>query len=333
MKLKCSPPLAAAAGLGTLCMALALFLAVDLTLYWQENKPVLQENARLEAAYQETIEEKKELETQLSDLTARAETAGADAGALRATRGDYLIFTEESLLSPGDYIQTRMVELLEQRQTVERELRAGLADGINEMLGRFGAQEYIPPEPVNLTREALKSGVSAIAGELGGDVAGVLGDVVNAGIDSGGEDLLNTMGAAAAASIGGKLRDGVLNAVGVSGVVSGISTAGELVTSIQDLMDMTPDYALAVTLERASGHAQQVVEVLSDPTADTDALWQAVDEFGQFYGYACAAADLRDQSGLSAIPTQQFYNQVGELEAIDQVLGLYVVLLSEEAAP
>lgn len=333
MKLKCSPSLAVAVGLGVICAALALFLTVRLTLYWRVNGPVLQENARLEAAYQETIGEKKELETQLDGLTSRAEAAHAASEEMRTALGDYLIFAEESPMPSSDYIQTRMVELLERRQTVEGELRAGLTDGINEMLGRFGAQEYIPPEPVDLTQEALKSGVSAIAGEMGGDVAEILGDMVNAGIDSGGEDLLNTLGAAAVESIGGKLRDGVLDAVGVSGAVGAISTAGDIVTSIQDLLDMTPDYALAVTLERASGHAQRMAELLSDPTAGTDVLWQAVDEFGQFYGYACAAADLRDQSGLSAIPTQRFYNQVGELEAIDQVLGLYVVLLSEEAVP
>lgn len=331
-KRKLPAPLLTALILAVTCAALTAFIVVTWTGYQKENAPIIEKNAQLEAELRLRQEENKAAQEQLEQLTAREQTLRSRSGELEAALADYAIFIDRDGPSREEYIQEQMVNLLEQRQDLINGVRSEMTLNLNSFFSAFGAAEYVPPEPINVGREFLKDAVSALAGEMDPPVTDVLGDVASEVIDNGTENILDTAESAALSAIGGKLFDSALEAAGVDGVASAVGSANGALSKLKDIFDSTPDAALALTLQDALGYAGQVTEVLNDPAADAEALRRAVDAYDQFRAYRRAAMDLRDEVGLTGMSELSHYGELARVEAIDQALGIYAILLGEEAA-
>lgn len=333
-KSRVSPPLLVAAALAAVCLALATFICISYFLYQQRNAPIWAENARLEgevAAQNEANASSREalenLEREREALSARVTALGSELGGLER-------FLDEDAPDRATYLQDQMVTLLERRQELVRDIRDRMTLGINGFARTFGAAEFVPPEPVDVSREFLKNSVAAIAEGTDSSAAEVLGDVAQSVIDRDGEDLWDTVSSAALSSIGEKLsgavRDAALDAAGLGGIVSAATSASSFVDTIKSFSHDTPDQALALTLQDALACAQQVTAVLNDPNADTAALRQAVYQYNRFCAYRWAAEDLRNKLGLSTGIGDSLYDDLAQVEAIDQALGVCAILLQKE---
>ncbi len=331
-KRKLPAPLLTALILAGICVVLAAFIAVTWAGFRQENAPIIEKNAQLEAELRLRQEENNAAQEKLEQLTAQEQPLRGRSEELDVAMADYAIFMDQDGPSREEYIQEQMVNLLEQRQDLLNGVRSEMTLNLNSFFSAFGAAEYVPPEPIDVGREFLKGAVSSVAGEMGSTVADVLGDVASEVIDNGTENILDTAEYAALSAIGGKLFDSALEAAGVDGVASAVDAADGALSKIKDIMDHTPNAALALTLQDALGYAGQVTEVLNDPAADAEALRRAVDAYDQFCAYRRAAMDLRDETGLTAMSELSLYGELAQVEAIDQALGIYAILLGEEAA-
>lgn len=330
MKKKMTPPLAAALALAVVCIGLASFIAVTWTGYQRENEPVLAENARLEQERYAAQSHAESSQAELDRLTGQIAEQEEAAQAIHDAVSQYTVFFSEDGPTRTEYIQDRMVELLDRRQTVINEVRGQMAANLNSFSTAFSSQEYVAPEPINVMKEFLKDSVSALAGEFDSAVVDIAGDVITAGID--GEDLKSAALEAIGEKISGTIKDKAVEALGVSDLVSGAAKADETVSTLKDIFDNTPDYALSLTLNQALVYAGQVMAVLNDPAADTGELRQAIYSYNQFISYYRAARNLRDDYSLTDMGEAGLYEQLAEADAIDRALGVYAILLREEGA-
>lgn len=330
MKKRLTPPQLAALGLAAVCMALTLVIAISYANYRRTNGPVLAENARLEGELYAAQDRAEDSQAELDRLTEQLGTYEERTRDIRDAVGQYSIFFSDAGPSREEYIQDRMVELLDRRQAVISSVRGQMAAGLNSFSTAFSGQEYVAPEPINVMKEFLKDSISDLAGSLDSTVADVAGDVALAGLD--GEDLKS----AALESIGGKIsgtvRDKAAETLGISGLVSGAEQAGSALSALKSVFDNTPDYALSLTLSQALQYARQVAAVLDNPSAGTEDLRQAVYSYNQFTGYYQAARNLRDEYSLSDIEEASLYGELAQVDAIDRALGVYTILLQKEGA-
>lgn len=331
-KRKLSAPLLTALILAGVCAVLAILIAVTWVGFQKKNAPILEENARWEEELRLRQEENEAAQERLDALASQEQPLQDHLKELDAALEEYAIFFDADGPSREAYIQEQMVDLLERRQTLMNNIRSEMTLNLNAFFSTFGAAEYVPPEPIDVGREFLQGAVSSLAGEMGSPVTDVLGDVAAEVIGNESEDILDTVGSAALSSIGEKLSDSVLEAAGVDGVVSAADSASGVLSEWKNILDATPNAALALTLQDALGYADQVTEALNDPTADVETLRRAVEAYDQFCAYRRAATDLRDETGLSAMSELSLYGELAQVEAIDQALGIYAILLEEEAA-
>lgn len=328
-------PTMVALGIAAVCVCLGTAVGIRWMSFQWKNAPIVTENARLEEELAKAVEAAETQAGELEELNMRTGELRRQTDAIRVELADY-----QPLLAEGEssqeYIETQMVELLERRQELVQMVRDDMSASLGRFFSSFGAGEYVAPEPIDIPRELLKDTVSAITGQISSPAGGVVGDAVTAAIDSGGEDLWDNVSAATVESIGsaitGAAQDAVTDAIGISDVVSGVSTAQDVIGKIKDIFDTTPNYALAVTLNRALTYAQKVTAVLDDPAADLAALEQAVYDYNIFRGYCDAAFDLRDETGLHTFWDPMLYMELAQAREIDRALGVYALLLGEEGA-
>lgn len=314
--------------LAIVCALLALLTVKNFNDHRQREQLILDENARLSQELQVVQQQAGGLETELEQLSVQLREAEARTAAIQADIDAYAPFLTEASPSRSEYIENQMVELLDQRQKLVGDVRSYMTAGINNFLAQFSAQEFVPPEPIDVPKELLKDTISSLAGGLGSTTADVIGDTLIAGLD--GED----MGTAALESIGENLtsavQDQVLDALGLSDLANGVTLVLDAVSGVRGFLNTTPDYALSLTLNQALDHAQQVMEILNDPAADTNALNQAVYHYNYFVGYSNSAQNLRDGYELTAIWEAGLYDDLALVDSIDRALGIYAILLSEE---
>lgn len=330
MTKKLSPPLAAALALAALCAVLALAAAVRYGAYRRVNQPILEQNAALAQELRSAEDEAARLRSLLDETEAAVREDASAAAALRTAVEPYRdLLTVDS----GDrrtYLEDKMAELLERRQDLLNGVRSQMESNLSGFFSSFTNEEYIPPEQVPVMKELFKSAISSVAGELDSAVADVAGETISAGLDG------QALDAAVLDAIGQKVtdtvKDKVLDATGLSGLVSAGSAVSSAVSTMQGVRDNVPDYAVALTLDKALVRAKEVAALLADPAADTDTLRKAVDSYNYFIGYYRAAQNLRDDYSLTGMGELELYGSLAEADALDRALGVYAVLLREEAA-
>lgn len=326
-------PMLTTLGLGAVCLGLAVFIGVSVWKYQRANAPILAENARLEDALSDQRTQNDAVKGELEQLEQESKARGEKLAALTAELGELERFVDPDAPDRETYLREQMVELLELRQELVNGVRKEMGQSVSGFFTEFGAGEYTPPEPIDVSREFFEDAVSTVTGEMDSSIAEVLGDVSKDVVESGGNDLLDTIGSSALQSIGQKVSDSVkdaaLDALGVGGIVSAAGTMSGIYDTLLGISKDTPETGLALTLQDAAGYAQKVAAVLEDPNADTAALREAVSAYQQFSAYRWAAEDLRDKWGIATGVGSLFYNDLAQVDAIDRALGIYAVLLRE----
>lgn len=329
-------PLAAAGVMLLACVA----IAVPTGLRYIQTEDFRQTVAEREQAAAELRTSLEEARRQTQELETRVGAAEREIKSIKEERdakaAGYQAFLEVSGSEPTAAAAGELaVTLLEARGAKVEEIRSYLAADVSSLSVMYGGQEYALTPAPDIPRETLKNIVGAVAGEFGGTVAGVAGDALAAVTDrfdgtaaSVGDGLAEGSLESLTGKVTDALHDQVKGAVdeATGGAVSGMASVQGAFQTISNLLDTTPDHALALTVNAGADSAERIIAVLDDPAADTQALRQAVMEHDRFAGFMAACGQMKQNSDLFVPGDGFLYDRLAEVEELDRAIAVCLLM-------
>lgn len=296
------------------------------------------------AKYQPQIEEltahKEELENQIKDLEAskteaqkRYDDITADYDDIRQDLGDLAIFISQEEISDKEYLEDRMVDLLDMRQNLTNNILNEIDTNLVTLCKKYSLGEYKAPDRAEMTRDKLKTAVKEVTEDIG--VSGI-GTVMSGAIDIAGasEHILDGLGDGVTRSAGeevlGMLTDAAFDVLGISKITNIIGFASGATDVLKNLSKGSTNPVQAEAYNKAAYYLDTLDETLSSSSTDVTSLETAINSYYKVAGYL-NALEAFDENLYTDIfgDIGKLYNNLGSIALVDQAIGVCALRMEE----